>query len=259
MAPASDKLMTIEELSIRSGVTTRNIRAYQSRGLLPAPESQPGERVSFYNSDHLGRLRLINRLQERGFSLAGIADLLDALEEGKTLEQVLGMEAAVAESEEDDDSTIVSEAEITALMPKDMDAVQLLDTLRGMGLVIRDGNNYRVRHPAILEMGIGAHNAGIPFDALLEEFSRVQQDAHAIAHRFVELYNTYVWLPYMSQGMPREKLPDMIDHMKRLRRLAVEITAPLMSEAMADEIEAIAQTNLPSPADFSEDSNQLTK
>ncbi len=246
MLSNDDQLMTIEELSIRSGVSSRNIRAYQSRGLLPAPRTRPGERVSFYNSDHLGRLRLINRLQERGFSLAGIADLLAALEEGRSLEQVLGMEAAVAESE-DDDSRIYTAEEIQALIPPNVDTDDILARLRGLGLVVRDGKRYIVRHPSLLEMGMRAHAAGIPFDALLEEFSNVEQDAHRIAHRFVELYNNHIWLPYMSAGMPKEQLPEIIERMKTLRRLAVGITSPLMSEAMADEIEVIAQQNLPSP------------
>ena len=57
--------MTIEELSFRSGVTTRNIRAYQSRGLLAQPVSHPGSRASFYTAAHLARLRLVDRLQAR--------------------------------------------------------------------------------------------------------------------------------------------------------------------------------------------------
>ena len=77
--------MTIEELSMRSGVTTRNIRSYQSRALLPPPVNRPQERAAFYTNDHLARLRLVNRLQKRGFSLAGIADLLSAWGEGKSI------------------------------------------------------------------------------------------------------------------------------------------------------------------------------
>src|SRR4030095_12485263 len=98
MATTGTGWMTIENLSIRSGVTTRNIRAYQSRGLLPAPVPRSGERAAFYTGEHLARLRLINRLQERGFSLAGIGDLLESMAAGKTLEQVPGIEAAIAEA-----------------------------------------------------------------------------------------------------------------------------------------------------------------
>ena len=38
MAGVNGDLLTIDELAQRTGLTTRNIRAYQSRGLLPPPE-----------------------------------------------------------------------------------------------------------------------------------------------------------------------------------------------------------------------------
>src|SRR5262245_33578617 len=120
MAATDAGWMTIENLSIRSGVTTRNIRAYQSRGLLPAPVSRSGERAAFYTGEHLARLRLVSRLQERGFSLAGIGDLLDSMAAGKTLEQVLGIESAIAEAEEDE-SRIIGEKELRALLPTSPD------------------------------------------------------------------------------------------------------------------------------------------
>ena len=254
----NDGLMTIEELSLRSGVTSRNIRAYQSKGLLHGPQNQPGERASFYDSSHLGRLRLINRLQERGFSLAGIADLLGALEAGKSLEQVLGMEAAVAESEEDD-SLLMSEETLMSAFPDNLDAQELLRRLRGLGLIVRDGQNYRVKHPAILTVGIDAQSAGIPYDVLLREFESLKEDARRIAHRFVELYNDHIWLPYMAEGMPKERLPAIIDNMKKLRKMAVAMTAPVMSDALMDEIEVVAQQNLPSPDEAREPTRKVEK
>ncbi len=36
--PAKDAAMTIDELARETGMTVRNIRAHQSRGLLPPPE-----------------------------------------------------------------------------------------------------------------------------------------------------------------------------------------------------------------------------
>src|SRR5215831_7570896 len=121
MADAADGWMTIENLSHRSGVTTRNIRAYQSRGLLAPPVARPGSRSAYYTQEHLARLRLVSRLQERGFSLAGIADLLGALAAGKSIEQVLGIESAIIASEEDE-SRLVSARELRALIPEGIDA-----------------------------------------------------------------------------------------------------------------------------------------
>ncbi|MGK5090544.1 MerR family transcriptional regulator [Deltaproteobacteria bacterium TL4] len=83
--------MTIEELSIISGVSSRNIRAFQSKALLPAPTMRL--RAGFYNEGHLARLKLITSMQKQGFSLTGIAELLGAWEKGKSLDEVLGFES----------------------------------------------------------------------------------------------------------------------------------------------------------------------
>ena len=53
--------LTIDELARRTGMTVRNIRAHQSRGLLPPPEVRG--RTGYYGSEHLARIELIRELQ----------------------------------------------------------------------------------------------------------------------------------------------------------------------------------------------------
>ncbi|MFQ5415721.1 MAG: MerR family transcriptional regulator [Myxococcota bacterium] len=65
----------VEELSARSGVRVDTLRFYQARGLLPAP-TRVG-RLALYGEDHLTRLRRIRELQQQGFSLAQIQQVLD--------------------------------------------------------------------------------------------------------------------------------------------------------------------------------------
>jgi len=238
--------MTIEELSARSGATTRNIRAYQGRGLLPPPVSRAGRRSAFYTGEHLARLRLVTRLQERGFSLAGIADLLGAWGEGKSLEQVLGIESAIAESDTEE-SVALPAADLRTRLPPGVDPDDAIRKLVAVGLVVRQGRGYRLRHPKVVELGIDAAVAGIPFDALLDEFVRLQGDLHAIALRFVTLFTDHVLRPYFEAGAPRERLPDIVEQLKRLRSLSVEATVSMMRQAMADEIEATAREQLPVP------------
>lgn len=79
----------IEALATQTGVSTRNIRAYQSLGLL-VPPALSG-RVGLYGPEHVERLRAITRLQRRGFSLAGIRELLRALEAGQSLGDLVGL------------------------------------------------------------------------------------------------------------------------------------------------------------------------
>src|SRR5687768_6759923 len=56
-------------------MTTRNIRAHQTRGLLPPPSIEG--RTGRYGPTHIERLELIRRLQDEGLNLQAIALLLD--------------------------------------------------------------------------------------------------------------------------------------------------------------------------------------
>src|SRR5262245_20543884 len=66
--------LTIEQLAQETGMTVRNIRNHQSRGLLPPPEVRA--RTGYYGSEHVERLRLIRALQADGFNLEAIRRLL---------------------------------------------------------------------------------------------------------------------------------------------------------------------------------------
>ena len=66
--------LTIDQLAQRAGMSARNIRAHQSRGLL-APPTLRG-RTGYYGTEHVARVGLIQKLQADGFSLALIQRLL---------------------------------------------------------------------------------------------------------------------------------------------------------------------------------------
>src|SRR2546425_123594 len=60
--------LTIDELAHRAQTKTSTVRLYQTKGLLPPPEIQG--RIGYYSAAHIARLRVIERLQQRGYSLA---------------------------------------------------------------------------------------------------------------------------------------------------------------------------------------------
>jgi DNA-binding transcriptional MerR regulator len=80
---------TVDDLARRADLPVRTIREYQTMGLLPPPEKRG--RVGIYQPTHLARLALIARLQDRGYSLAGIRDLLASWRDGADLSDVLGL------------------------------------------------------------------------------------------------------------------------------------------------------------------------
>src|SRR5919201_6474726 len=67
--------LTIDELARRTGMTVRNIRAHQSRGLVPPPQVRG--RTGYYGDEHLARIELIKELQADGFNLEAIRRLLE--------------------------------------------------------------------------------------------------------------------------------------------------------------------------------------
>lgn len=83
----------IDDLARVSGTTTRNIRGYQERGLLPQPLRRG--RVAIYTEKHLRNLRAINKLLGSGFTLKHIATFMtnpgarigDALELNEILDE----------------------------------------------------------------------------------------------------------------------------------------------------------------------------
>src|SRR5580658_2457932 len=87
--PVPGDQLTVDRLAYLSGTTTRNVRAFQTLGLLPRPTLHG--RTGLYGPEHLDRLRAILRLQRSGFSLGAIGTLFAAWERGLTLEQVLGL------------------------------------------------------------------------------------------------------------------------------------------------------------------------
>ncbi len=74
-ADSSPNQLTIEQLAAETGMSVRNIRSHQARGLLSAPEVRM--RVGYYGPEHVAQLRLIRDLQDEGFNLGGIKRLLE--------------------------------------------------------------------------------------------------------------------------------------------------------------------------------------
>ena len=77
--PPTNARYSLTELADLAGVTPRTVRYYLSQGLLPSPgTSGPGAK---YDDGHLGRLRLIRKLQREHLPLADIRQRLAGLDD----------------------------------------------------------------------------------------------------------------------------------------------------------------------------------
>src|SRR6476619_2446260 len=100
--------MTIDELARRTGMTVRNIRAHQSRGLVPPPKVRG--RTGYYGDDHLARIELIKELQADGFNLEAIRRLLEGA--GGSSAEVLNFSRTLRAPFEDEEPEILDMEEM---------------------------------------------------------------------------------------------------------------------------------------------------
>lgn len=227
---AGEQEFTIDELARVAGTTVRNVRAYQDRGLI-APPVRRG-RAGFYNDNHLGRLRIIHQLLERGFTIANIKELVDAWEQGRDLDHVLGLDSAIAGTWSVEQPVYLSPDEISDLFGDAINEETLTRALK-VGMFEIEGDRIKVPSPRILQAGIELFQAGIPLSALLREIEVLREDTDRLTRSFVQLIANHLIEPISPKSLPS---PDQITHIgqviERLRPLAESVVNAEMAKGL---------------------------
>lgn len=222
--------MTVDELAREAGTTTRNVRSYQTRGLLPPPRVVG--RVGYYDAAHLARLNYIDRLQQRGFSLAAIRDLLAAWDEGKTLNDVLGFEEALNAPWSDETARLFTGDELAELFPGLRDDDAVLERAVEVGLLVRTEGGYEAPSPELVRVGSELVASGIPLSATIDEYSKMAGDLRRMAERLVKMFEDNVWEPFVAAGFPPDRLPAVTQALQRVRPLASASVQAELARAM---------------------------
>ena len=225
---------TIDQLAQASGVTVRNIRAHQSRGLLPPPEVRG--RTGFYSPEHVARLHLINEMQADGFNLNAIKRILDGMPPGSAGE-VLGFERALRTPWGEEEPEIV-QAHDLALLVGDADEKTAQKAIKlGLLLPLGDGR-YEVPSPTLLRAGVELNDLGIDVSTRLAVQDQIRRHTEAVAEAFVRLFLEKVWKPFNDAGRPEADWPKVHEALNRMRPMATEAlvaTFHLVMGAKVDE------------------------
>ncbi len=228
--------ITVDELARRAGTTTRNVRNYQTLGLLPPPTM--AGRVGHYGEGHLARLRVIARLQDRGFSLSAIAALLQAWEDGRGLADVLGFEQVLTEPWSEEPAEVISAEELLRLFPEAAEEPALAARAVELGLVVPEDDAFRLPSPSLVRAGAELVDVGVPLAVTQEEVADLRADMARVAARFVALFEHHVWEPFAAAGMPAERLPEVTDALRRVRPLAAIAVRATLAQAMEEAVAA---------------------
>lgn len=224
-----------EELATAAGVKVRNLRYYQERGLLPPPRREG--RIAWYSEDHLARLRLIDDLLGRGYTVNGIAELLAAWEQGGGISQLLGVEREMTRDWVQEEPVTVGLAELREMFGP---AATPQDTRRAAALeyVRVDGDTVTFPSRRLLEATLTLVRQGVPLAEILDAGDFVQTQAAALADRFVALFRQHVIGPEGLERLSAAQLDHVAEAAGALRPVAGEVVAAEFARAMARRVEA---------------------
>jgi DNA-binding transcriptional MerR regulator len=238
---APDGKMTIGELARRTGMTVRNIRAHQTRGLLPSPQVQG--RTGYYTEEHVQRIELTREMQAEGLNLEAIRRVLDS-GEGSSAE-IVDFARAVRAPFEDETPEIFEPGELAEIWgAKELDP-KLISRGEKLGILreLPDGK-IEALSPRLQRAGGALVELGISPNATLDVADKLRRQSDAAARTFIDLFVKEVWGPFDKAGRPEEDWPKVREALDRTRRLASDAVLAMFQVAMGEATEKAGEQTL---------------
>ncbi|ORV14019.1 MerR family transcriptional regulator [Mycobacterium celatum] len=238
----------IDDLARLAGTTTRNIRVYRDRGLLPPP-LRVG-RIALFNDTHLTRLRLITSMLDRGYNIAHVREMLSAWEEGKNLGDVLGLETAIVGTwtTEKPETIPLSDAQ------RRINDAAAFDRLVRLGVIRVDGEQATIVRPKLIEAFNEIRSYGVSMDKLIDLHEQIVPLVDQISELLVQAGAEHV----ADRVKPGEALPadteiaELITMLVRFRTQAVASVTATLASSIESTIESLVSSIL---ADYMERSS----
>jgi DNA-binding transcriptional MerR regulator len=224
--------LTVEQLAYETGMSVRNIRNHQSRGLLPPPEVRA--RVGYYGPEHVARLRLIQEMQSEGFKLSAISRLIG--EHGADADRFVGLRQAVTAPFATEAPEVYSREELIEKFGIEDD--RLLEKAQKLGLLVALGEDrFEAPSPALIRAAEEVTGMGIELPAALAVIEKLERNAQSSARTFVNLFVDELWKPFDDAGRPEEGWEELIAAIGRLRPLAFDALNATFRLTLTTEIE----------------------
>lgn len=236
-------MLTVDEVAARTGVTVRTIRYYQSEGLLPTP-TRHGREVR-YGDEHLERLELITRLQERGLRLTAIADLVH---QGDSAADWLGLTESLTQPWTEDRPQLLNEDELTARIGE---VAVTVDDLVRTGVVERRADTtpvvYLVPSTGMLDIALELAALGIGLDVTAGLRTLLQERLRDLATDLVAKFTDEVSLTLLADAGPAETTR-ILQQLRPLTRRSVDLLfAAEMERANRDLLSSASPPATPTP------------
>ena len=223
---------TIDELTAKTGVPSRTVRFYQSRGALMAPVIRG--RVAHYGPLHVERLKLIAQLQDRGLRIDAIRDLRASIDRGEVdLAEWLGVEQQMQAPWANDQPRTVTEAELYELAGSRRPG--LLSDLLRTKLAQRQGDVYLLRSPALLTVAMRLEGAGVDLETAAASAAVVRKHMARVAGDLVDLF-----IAHAKDG--RITAEDGVGVFQALRPMGMEAVRVIFGREMERALRNLVQS-----------------
>jgi DNA-binding transcriptional MerR regulator len=232
----TDPRLTIDELAQRTGMTVRNIRAHQSRGLLQPPEIEG--RTGYYGPEHIARIELISEMQADGFNLAAIKRLLGDAQGSER--EMLGFKRALMAPWEDEEAEFITAEELSERLKLDPDNPnpKLLTRAIKVGFLVDLGEGrFEIPSPTLFRAAEELRALGISGDTAMDVLEEIDRSTRSVSRVFVRLFVEEVWRPFANAGQPEHDWPVVRGAIERLRPLATDAVMAVFRHAMTEAVE----------------------
>jgi DNA-binding transcriptional MerR regulator len=241
MAKAPDGEMTIRELAERTGMTVRNIRAHQTRGLLPPPVVRG--RTGYYNDEHVARIELTREMQADGLNLEAIRRVFETSDGSP--DEIIDFTRALRMPFEDETPEIYEREEIAATWGAgevDPDLIRRGEKL-GVLRALPDGR-IEVISPRLQQAAVELAKLGVGPDAAIATAEKLRRHADGVARTFVDIFVKEIWEPFDEAGRPEQDWPRIREALERMRPLAAQGLLAVFQIAMAEATEKASERTL---------------
>ncbi|WP_435590322.1 MerR family transcriptional regulator, partial [Nocardia sp. bgisy118] len=219
----TDTDLTVEQVAARAGVPTSTVRMYQSKGLLHAPRRVG--RTARYDSSHLQRLELVQRLQDRGFSLTSIAELLTAREQGATVADLLALPGGP------EDWVPLGLGDIRLMIkPKGL-RPSLLRKATQLGLIRWRRGRPQTRRWA-LTSGLRVAELDLPPSEVLDQIVQLRAHTDQIAADFGDIFERTLWPRIQADSSETDQLDRIRALLQELTGLAEGVVVSALRESV---------------------------
>ncbi len=220
-APAANREFSTVELADASGVPVTTLRMYQQRGLLDPPERRG--RNAIYRQSHLDRLAVIRHLQDRGYSLAAIADV--ARNGSGAVAAVIEQEVPILAGTH----TTLTLLELMQSLPAADFSLETIARAQQLELLSITGPTVTITQPTFLEAGAVLTAMGVPTDRILDAYEMLQLRVHDIAADFASLFDEHVLVA--TEPVDLNVVTAQLD---TLTRTAINVVSAELRRALRD-------------------------